>query len=357
MRSSDVGAALRAARYHGPGDIRVEEVSEPPLAADDVRIRVLYAGICGTDLHEYYAGPIFTLADEPHPVTGVMNPVVMGHELCGEVVETGADVDDLAPGALVVTEAVETCGRCRRCQAGARHLCEQRAIHGYTRASGAFAQFTSARRSMVHALPDGMTAEQGALIEPMAVGLAAARRTQVEPGETVAVHGAGPIGLGTALALKAHGARTIVVDPSPVRRSVAEGLGLGPTIDPTVSDPVGAIRDLTAGDGADGSVDAAGVPSAMSAAIASTAYDRTVVLVAVPLQPIVLPVAPFRRGLIHLTASSGNQDFPATIVAMARGDYPTDTWISKISLDNIVADGFEALHHQEKIKALVDLTG
>jgi (R,R)-butanediol dehydrogenase / meso-butanediol dehydrogenase / diacetyl reductase len=347
---------MKAARYHARGDIRVEDVPEPSVQGDEVKIRVLYAGICGSDLHEYYAGPVFTRAHEPHPLTGVMNPVILGHELCGEVVELGPSVEDLTPGKLVVVEPVETCGRCPRCHAGQRHRCEQRAIHGYTRAGGGFAAYTTARRSMVHALPRGLSAQQGALIEPMAVGLAAARRTQIEAGETVALHGAGPVGLGTALALKALGASTIVVDPSPIRRAAAERLGLGLTVDPGAADPVQAILDLTDGNGAAASVDAAGVPAALNAAVQSTAYDRNVVLVAVPLQPIVLAVTPFRRALIHLTASSGQQDFPATIAGMVRGDYPTDGWISTIRLEGIVEDGFESLHNRDKIKVLVDLT-
>jgi (R,R)-butanediol dehydrogenase/meso-butanediol dehydrogenase/diacetyl reductase len=347
---------MRAARYYGREDVRVDEVPEPSPGRHEVKLRVSFAGVCGSDLHEYYAGPIFTFADAPHPLTGVRNPAILGHELCGEVVDVGPDVVGIEPGALVAVEPVEYCERCEHCLTGERHLCQLKAIHGYTRTGGGFAEFTTVKQSMVHVLPDGMTAEQGALIEPLSVGLAAARRAQIRSGETAAIHGAGPIGLATAFALRAAGADTIIVDPSPVRRRVAERLGLGQTVDPTTANPVEAIKELTRGVGANASIDAAGVPAALHAAIESTAYDRYVVMVAVPLAPIALPVALFRRGLVHLTASSGNQDFPATIDGMAGGNYQLDGWITKIALEEIVPSGFEALHRQERIKVLVDLS-
>lgn len=319
-------------------------------------MRVLFAGICGSDLHEYYRGPVLTRADEPHPITGIKNPVILGHELSGEVVDVGAGVEDVEPGQLVAVRPTQACGRCPRCAEGLREQCEQKAVHGLTRAGGGFSEFTSVARSMAFVLPPEMTAEQGALIEPMSVGLTAARRTLVEPGEIAAVYGVGPIGLGTALALRAMGVETIILDPSPLRREVASRLGFTHVLDPTEVDGPEAVKELTGGVGAAGSVDAAGVPEALHAAIASTAYDRNVTIVAVPLEPIVLPVVLFRRGLVHLTASSGNQDFPSTIEAMARGDYPLQGWISKIALHGIVSDGIEPLHRQEKMKVLVDLS-
>ena len=178
---------MRAARYYARRDLRLEEVPEPSAGPDDVKLRVLYAGICGSDLHEFYAGPIFTRADEPHPFSGVMNPVILGHELCGEVVEVGSDVADIAVGDLVAVEAVETCGRCEGCRSGRR--CESYAIHGYTRASGAFCEYSLVKAPMAHRLPPGISAFAGALIEPLSVGMIAANRTETVADETVVVHG------------------------------------------------------------------------------------------------------------------------------------------------------------------------
>jgi (R,R)-butanediol dehydrogenase/meso-butanediol dehydrogenase/diacetyl reductase len=160
---------MRAALYYGREDIRPERVPEPAPGRDDVKLRVLYAGICGSDLHEYYAGPIFTRADEPHPFSGVKNPVIIGHELCGEVVEIGPGVVGIEEGDLVAVEPVEICGQCADCRAGRR--CSSYAIHGYTRASGGFAEYSLVKQSMAHRLPAGIGALEGSLVEPMSVGM------------------------------------------------------------------------------------------------------------------------------------------------------------------------------------------
>src|SRR6476619_2564570 len=114
---------MRAAVYHGRRDLRLEDVPEPVPQAGDVKLRVRYNGICGSDLHEYYAGPITTRASEPHPLTGVTNPVIFGHELCGEVVALGAGVEDLNVGDLVAVEPLETCGHCLACGSGRYNHC------------------------------------------------------------------------------------------------------------------------------------------------------------------------------------------------------------------------------------------
>jgi len=345
---------MRAALYHGREDLRLEQVDEPEPGPGEVKLRIELAGICGTDLHEYYLGPLLTRAETPHPTTGVKNPVILGHELCGSVVAVGEEVDDLEEGQLVAVSPTEYCGSCESCRRGESVSCTQKAVHGMTRRGGAFCEFTIVRRAMAHPLPGGMSVEQGALIEPLAVGLQAAGRTAVAAGETAAVHGAGPIGLGAALSLKAAGVRTIILDPSPLRRGVARRLGFDEVLDPTESDPVLALRELTDGVGVAGSIDAAGVQVALDAAIASTAVDRTVTIVAVPMGPLSIQPQPFRANLIRLTASTGRQDFPGTIAAMDRGDYPLDGWVSTIPLERIVEDGFEPLHRKERMKVLVD---
>src|SRR5579864_1653839 len=108
------GMAMRAAVFHGPRDLRLESVAEPEPGPGDVKLRGFYNGICGSHLHEYYDGPV-TTRTTPHPLTGVKNPVILGHELSGEVVSCGAGVEDLAPGELVSVEPLETCGCCVWC--------------------------------------------------------------------------------------------------------------------------------------------------------------------------------------------------------------------------------------------------
>ena len=348
---------MRAARYHGRGDLRLEDVPEPSPGAGDVKLRVLYAGICGTDIHEVYDGPVFVPVERPHPLTGVQAPVILGHELCGEVVEVGEGVTTVAPGDLVAVEPLQPCGRCAYCTSGAYNLCPTRAAHGLARAGGGFAEFTVVEERMAHGLPPGLSAIQGALVEPMSVGVHAVKLTHARPGSWVAVHGLGPIGLGVLLALRARGVETIASDPSARRRSAVEALGFRHVLDPRAGDAADAIRELTDGRGVEASVDAAGVPAALAAALESTAVHGRIVVVAVPLEPLTLPIPAFRRHEVTLTMSGGQlaEDFHDTIAGMERGDYPHEGWVETIRFDDLLTEGFEPLHRQEKLKVLVDV--
>jgi (R,R)-butanediol dehydrogenase/meso-butanediol dehydrogenase/diacetyl reductase len=346
---------MRAAVFHGRCDLRLEDVPEPEPAPGDVKLRVHYNGICGSDLHEYYAGPM-TTRTEPHPLTGVANPVIFGHEFCGSVVALGEGVEDLQVDDRVAVEPVETCGRCLDCRSGRYNHCPLLAFHGYNRTGGGLAEYTVVRRTMAHRLPAALTPTQGALIEPMAIAWATARRCQVEAGQTVALHGAGPIGIGVFLVLRARGVRVIVSDPSPLRRNVMRSLGATVVIDPRETDVVTAIRDLTGGHGADASVDAAGVPAAISAGLRGTRIDGNFVVVAIHEKPIEIAPLDLLMPEVRITgvALSCN-DFPAVIEAMAKGTFPTAGWVSTIPFDRLLDDGFERLRRQEALKLLVDL--
>jgi (R,R)-butanediol dehydrogenase/meso-butanediol dehydrogenase/diacetyl reductase len=346
---------MRAAVYHGPRDLRLESVPEPEPGPGDVKLRVIYNGICGSDLLEYYDGPVTTRAT-PHPLTGVKNPVILGHELCAEVVSYGAGAEDLSRGDLVAVEPLETCGRCHWCTAGQYNHCPDLALHGYNRNGGGLAEYTVVRRSMVHRLPPGMTPVQGALIEPLAVAWHTANRCRLEAGQTVAIHGAGPIGIGVWLTLKARGIDVIMVDPSPLRRRVLERLGAPVTLDPSDCDPIAAIRDLTGGRGAHASVDAAGVPAAFNAMLHGTRVDGTAVVVAIHHAPVVIPPFDLLMSEVNVTgvAMSVNA-FPCVIDAMAQGIYPLDEWVETIPFVDLVERGFERLRRQEGLKILVDV--
>jgi len=343
---------MRAAVYHGPRDLRLESVAEPEPGPGDVKLRVLYNGICGSDLHEYYDGPV-TTRDTPHPLTGVKNPVVLGHELCGEVVACGPGVEDLAPGELVAVEPLETCGSCLWCAAGQYNHCPHLALHGYNR-NGGLAEYTVVRRSMAHRLPPGMTPMQGALIEPLGIAWHTANRCRLEAGQTAVIHGAGPIGIGVCLTLRQRGVEVIGVDPSPLRRAMLERLGARVTLDPAAGDPVGAIRDLTGGRGAHASVDAAGVPAAFRAMLHGTRVDGTAVVVAIHHVPVVVPPFDLLMPEVYVTGvAMSTHAFPSVIEAMARGDYPLEGWVETIPFEHVLDRGLERLRRQEGLKILV----
>jgi (R,R)-butanediol dehydrogenase/meso-butanediol dehydrogenase/diacetyl reductase len=346
---------MQAAVYYGREDLRLEAVPEPEPAAGEVKLRVHYNGICGSDLHEYYDGPI-TTRETPHPLTGVANPVILGHELCGEVVALGAGVEDLARGDLITVEPFETCGHCVYCGSGQYNHCPLLALHGYNRAGGGLAEYTVVKRAMAHRLPTGVSSMQGALIEPLAIAWHTANRCQVQAGQTVAIHGAGPIGVGVFLTLRRRGVETIIVDPSPVRRAVLAALGARSLLDPGACNVVAAIRDLTRGRGAHASVDAAGVAASFQAMLHGTRIDGTAVVVAIHHQPV--SIAPFDLLMpeVRLTgvAMSVNA-FPSVIDEMARGVYPLDGWVETIPFGNVIDRGLERLRQQQGMKILVKL--
>jgi (R,R)-butanediol dehydrogenase / meso-butanediol dehydrogenase / diacetyl reductase len=139
---------------------------------------------------------------------------------------------------------------------------------------------------MAHKLPREFSAMQGALIEPMAIAWRTVDRCKVQSGQTVVVHGGGPIGIGVYFTLRKRGVRVIMSDPVPARRDVLKNLGVEVVLDPTARDIVAAIKDLTRGRGAAASVDAAGVPAAFQAALGGTAVEGNVVVVAIHTRPI-----------------------------------------------------------------------
>ncbi len=342
---------MRAAVYHGRQDLRLRR------RPGDVKLRVLYNGICGSDLHEYYDGPITTRTTEPHPLTGICNPVIMGHELCGDVVAVGAGVEDLAVGDRVAVEPVETCGHCLYCTSGQYNHCGLLAFHGYNRASGGLAQYSVVRRSMAHKLPAGMSGMQGALVEPMAIAWRTAERCQLQSGQTAVIHGGGPIGIGVYFTLRRRGVNVLFADPSPARRAVLRGLGVRHVLDPArvrcgVRDQ-GPSRTVR---GAHASIDAAGVPAAFDAAFRGTRVDGNVVVVAIHTHPLTLGAMDILMSETRVTgvALSCNA-FPAVIAEMAAGAYPQEGWVETIAFNGLIDQGFERLHRQEGTKILVDV--
>src|SRR5713101_7217234 len=217
--------AVRALRFHAARDLRIEEVTEPSApAAGEVVVRVATCGICGTDLHEYSAGPIVTPV-EPHPLTGAQNPQILGHEFAGAVVAIGSGVTSVVEGDRVAIMPLAYCGHCAYCRRGLQHLCATMACVGLSHAWGGMAELATVAEYQVVRLPDSVTYRQGALIEPTAVAAYGVERAGVAPGDRVLVTGAGPIGALAALCAHAAGASTVYVsEPNPARRKRAETL-------------------------------------------------------------------------------------------------------------------------------------
>ncbi|MFE3289947.1 2,3-butanediol dehydrogenase [Rhodococcus sp. NPDC059234] len=348
---------MRAARYHGVGDIRFEDIAEPTVGPGQVKVRVHFNGLCGSDLHEYFHAPMMA-PTAPHPLTGVSVPVVLGHEFSGEIVEIGPAVDQLSVGDTVAVEPTVNCRQCVACRAGSYNLCSTIAAVGYSWAGGGgLGQYAVVDADHAYRLPPGMSTREGALIEPLAVALHAVHRGEVPPGSTVAVHGAGPIGIGVFLTLRAHGIDDIaVIEPSAARRAAIEAVGATNVIDPSNADVVAELRARTNGDGVSRSFDTAGVPATFLNAVRSTASHGRVVVVAVHQRPVDFNPTEILFSECEIVGSIAYcDDYPEAIDLMARGAYPIESWVKTIAFGDLISDGLEPLRDQKAIKVLVDM--
>ncbi len=348
---------MRAAVYHGPLDLRVEDVAEPNVKPGTVKVAVAFNGICGTDLHEYYEGPQF-IPESPHPRTGFAMPVVMGHEFSGTVTEVGADVEHLAVGDRVAIEPLRTCGSCYACTSGAYNACSTVTVVGIAGGQGGLAEFVVVPADKAHPLPDAVDLESGALVEPMAVAYHAVKLADPQPGQSALVFGAGPIGLGAALSLRALGVDDVTaVEIAPARRKVLDQLGIA-SINPVADDLQAYVDSHTGGRGVDLAVDCAGHSVTFQPAINAVRPHGTVVLVAMSPQPVAF--VPSTLNLTEITIRGSHtytaQDYRDVIELMAQGAYPVNpSWVTHATLAQIVTDGFESLHNGQAMKVLIDI--
>ncbi|WP_434291285.1 2,3-butanediol dehydrogenase [Celeribacter sp. SCSIO 80788] len=346
---------MKAARWHGVKDIRVEDIPEPSPAAGEIKIKVAWTGICGSDLHEYLAGPIFVPVDEEHPLSHDKAPITMGHEYCGEITELGAGVTGFAVGDRVAIEPIFACGTCPACHEGKYNLCDSLGFVGLSGGHGGFAAFSVVPAGMVHKMPDALSMEQGALVEPAAVALHAVRMSKIKAGDTAAVFGAGPIGLLVVEALRVAGAAQIhVVEPSPERREKALELGATSAIDPMSTDPVETIRAATGG--VNVAFEVTGVPRVLPQCIDSTRHEGQTLIVSIwegdaAFQPNTAVLK--ERQLLGTIAY--RNIYPAVMELMTQGYFSADKLVTKrISIDEIVDQGFEALvAEKSQVKILV----
>ncbi|CAN5909594.1 2,3-butanediol dehydrogenase [soil metagenome] len=341
--------------------IRLVDVPEPEIRAESVKVKVDWCGICGTDLHEYLAGPIFIPpAGSPHPITGETLPLTLGHEFAGEVVEVGDDSTDVQTGDRVAIETVFRCGECAACRRGLPNLCEKLGFYGLMGGGGGLSEFAVVPSYMVHKLPEGLTSEQYALVEPIAVGLRAVRRAGFREGQSAVVFGSGPIGAGTVQCLRASGAGKIMVaEVSDARKQKALDLGADIVIDPSEEDVAERVRELTDGEGAEHSFDAAGIQVTLQTVLHATRRSGTVTIISIWEGPV--QVNPNDIVLSELnvvgTIAYTPEDFADTIAMLKDGSIKTEGIITeRIPLSEVVEGGFDELvdHKDRHVKILVN---
>jgi len=337
---------MRAALYHGPGDVRIDDVPEPATGPGQVKVRPFHNGFCGTDLHQFYVGPM-----SPAPL-----PFVIGHEFSGEVVEVGRDVRSISVGDRVTVQPLWTCGACAPCRAGDHNLCLETLCHGLGASGGGLSEYTVVSEGMAFRLPDEVGDVQGALVEPMSVAYHAVTRAVPQPGDSAVVFGAGPIGIGAYLGLRALGLEdVVVVEPAPERRDAVGRLGAETRPDTTTDDLVGELADRWSGSGARVVIDAAGVPASFRNALAVAGPRARVVTVAAYIEPVSYnPTDVMMREIEIISSFAYCGEFAPVIDHMASGRYPTEGWVERLPFEEQHL-AYERLHRGEAIKLLVDL--
>ena len=259
---------MRALVYEGPRKMEVREVDAPTPEDNEVLIRVAYSGICGSELSGYLGQNALR---KP--------PLVFGHEFSGTVAglgERASSTGDLSVGQYVTANPLITCGYCERCLEGRQQLCIRRQLLSAS-LPGSNADYVKVPARFVYPLLDGVSLEQGALVEPIACAVRVAELASVEPSHTVLVIGAGPIGLFVIQAMQVHGARDIIaVDLNRERLGTAARLG-ATTLSPEESDTVEEVHRITGGKGVDVAVDAVGASVTRNQCIQCAASGGTAV--------------------------------------------------------------------------------
>jgi threonine 3-dehydrogenase len=262
----------------GPG-LRLEEVPEPGVGINDVKIRVHKTGICGTDLH--------IDAWDGWASTTIKPPLIVGHEFVGEIVEVGSNVSDFHPGDLVSGEGHVTCGRCRHCLAGQRHLCPYTVGLGVNR-NGAFAEYVTLPMTNIWHHWPGVDEDVAAIFDPFGNAVHTALSFPVL-GEDVLVSGAGPIGLMCVAIARHAGARLVVVSElNAFRRDLAMQLGATAAIDPRERPLPDVQRELGMVEGFDVVLECSGNATALRSALDNMAHGGNIALLGLPTAEISL---------------------------------------------------------------------
>jgi L-iditol 2-dehydrogenase len=308
MTANTADRGNRAAVLHAPGDVRVEERAVPEAGAREVLVEIAAVGVCGSDIHYYEHGRIGDFVVEA--------PMVLGHESAGRIVALGPEASKHAVGDRVALEPGVPCGRCRECRAGRYNLCRDVRFFATPPIDGAFANYVAIHEDFAFALPDSVSDEAGALMEPLSVGVWACQKAGVRAGDRVLVTGAGPIGLLAAQTARAFGATEITVtDVNPHRLELAGRTGATRTID--VSERPLEDHDLEA----DALIECSGHPGSLKAGIAALRPAGTAVLVGMgPEAEGVVPLSLIQSRELWLTGTFRYANtYPTAIELVAAG--------------------------------------
>ncbi len=322
--------------------LEVTDMPVPEIGPDDVLVRVKACGICGSDVHGYDGSSGRRIP-----------PLVMGHEGAGEIAQIGSNVTGWTEGMRVTFDSMVSCGQCHFCRRGQRNLCDNRRVLGVScddyRRHGAFAEYVAVPKQIVYPLPEELSVEHAALIEPVSVAVHAANRTPVRLGDSAVVVGTGMIGLFVIQTLRLRGCTKIIaVDLDRGKLELARQLGADIGLNARDESVRDVVLSETGGRGADIAVEVVGASAPVATAIESVRKGGAVTLVGNLTPEVQLPLQSIVTREVSLFGSCGcNGEYPECIDLVASGAIRVEPMISAMAPLEDGPDWFARLYEQE----------
>ena len=323
---------MKAAAFKQQNEMTIIDAPEPTAAAGEVVLKVHDCGICGSDLHACQYG------------LGLPPGSIMGHEFCGEIHRIGAGVNGFKVGERVAGLPFVFCGECERCRSGMEIHCHHLKGLGLGQLPGAYAELVACHAASLFKLPDNISSRDGALVEPLSVGLHAVKRSRLQQGMTVVVMGAGPIGLATLTWAKAKGATVVVSELAAGRGELARRLGADVIVNPNSQNPADKVREIT-GRSPDLVFECIGVKGTLGQALSMVEPRGQVVVVGVCMEADeIQPVQCILREVsVNFVLGYDPPDFDETIDALATGKIEPQPMVTDIIGVEQVPEMFQTL--------------
>lgn len=329
---------MKALRYLGPGQLAVQEIPDPTISANDVLIKVMACGICGSDVHGYLG------------LTGRRTaPMTMGHEFSGQIVKTGELVKSFKEGDKVIVQPLNFCDECINCLQGNTNMCLKSKLYGVMAVDGAMAEFLAVPEKLLFKLPEACSFEVGAMTEPFAVAHGALKKLGSLQDKTVLIVGIGTIGQCLLQLVKLQNPKSIIVsDLSDSRLKIAQELGTDATINPGKENYLEVVKKLTGGDMVDVSIEAVGIGVTVNQAIKSLKRMGVCLWVGNSAKGIEIDMQEIVTSALKIigTYIYTHAEFGEVIDIMGTGKLTAEKLVSKVISLEEAPDAFRALHEQ-----------
>ncbi|MGE5593931.1 MAG: zinc-dependent alcohol dehydrogenase [Betaproteobacteria bacterium] len=335
---------MRCQVLYGPRDLRLENRPEPTLGDRDVLIKVRTAGLCGSDFHRYMGH------------RQIPGPLVLGHEFSGDVSGVGKSVTRFKPGDRATVQPNFGCGECSMCRSGRENLCKER-LGLSVNIDGCFADYVAVPEGYAWHVPQGLSYEQAAIAEPLAVAVRAVKRARVAAGDTVVILGAGPVGLLALQVAKASGASVVAVDVIAWKLELARNLGADASISGNGDDILTALEEATGEKGARVVIETAGVPSTVELALRLVSPGGRVILVGLAQTTAQVIPAQLVSNEVEVLGSYiyTHDEFGAALRLAERRIVNVDAIVShRLPFDRL-AEAFSILERGEGCKVLIEM--